>query len=150
MTISKKNILNDCLEILKDKISTLNHELEEIKESSENEDKNSSGDKFETGLAMLHQQKEKLMVQLVDLFEMQNTLEQIDLKKKSDTVILGSVIETSTAIFFLSVQLGKITVKNQTLFALSIKSPIGKALLNKKIGDKLLFNGNTIEINGIY
>lgn len=148
--ISKETLILHCQTILNEKISVLKNELENIKDSTENEDKNSSGDKFETGHAMLHQQKEKIMVQMVDFLEMKNTIDHIEATKISKQVEIGSLIKTTALDFFLSVHLGKIVIDNEIIFALSVKSPIGQQLMHKKVNDEFIFKNESHRILEIY
>lgn len=146
MIHSKDSIRNHCVNVIQEKIDLLNHELEEIRDSAENEDKNSSGDKFETGLAMLHQQKEKLMVQLSEFLEMKNTLDQIDVTKTHESVGLGSLVVSPDATFFFAVHLGKVMIENDSIFVISLQSPIAKMLLNKKQNETFVFKGKKTSI----
>ena len=49
-------------------------------------------------------------------------------------------IKTTKGTYFLAVSVGKITVEGEDYFVVSTKSPIGKQLLGKKIGEVIPFN----------
>ena len=109
------------------------------------ETKSSAGDKHETGRAMLQLEMEKAGQQLASVQQMQQTLARVAIAKSSTSVRLGTIIETSSIHYFLSVSAGKLT-HDKDYFAVSISSPIGKLLLGKKMGEQFTFNGSTIKI----
>ena len=49
----------------------------------------------------------------------------------------GSVVETSMGTFYLSVGLGNIQVDGKTIMAISTESPMAKAIMGKKAGDRI-------------
>ena len=72
-----------------------------------------------------------------------------DVSKISNIAHLGSVIETNSVIYYLSISAGQITVGNKIYFAISVSSPIGKLLLGKKMNDTFSFNGKAYQIQQI-
>jgi transcription elongation GreA/GreB family factor len=116
------------------------------KKALHSETKSSAGDKHETGRAMLQLEMEKASQQLAGIAIMKQTLAKVDVSKQSETVCLGSVVKTSIANYFIAVSAGQLNALNETYFAVSTASPIGKLLLGKKVSDKIVFNGKTIEI----
>jgi transcription elongation GreA/GreB family factor len=148
--VNKHDIITHCLNLISEKISVLRHELNDVHESQESEQKNSAGDKYETGTAMLHQQKEKLMVQLNDMLIAKNHLEQLKPNEIHHTVQNGSFVKTPKAQFFIAVHIGKIEINGLKLFAISLNSPVAKSLLGKSAGDEFDFNGNSTLITSIF
>ena len=74
---------------------------------------------------------------------------KIDISKKSEVAVLGSVIETTLANYFLSVSAGELKAMEKSYYAISTSSPIGKLMLGKKEGDELVWNGKKIQIQQI-
>ena len=115
----------------------------------QSETKSSAGDKHETGRAMLQLEIEKASQQFKAIRDMRTVLAKIDLAKESKTAHLGSVIETSSACFFLAISVGKTTAHGKDYFAVSVFSPIGKLLLGKQKGEEFIFNGVRTKIRNV-
>ena len=67
-----------------------------------------------------------------------------------DTVEHGAVVSTDKQNFLLSIGAGKFMVGNKVFFAISAQTPIYAALKGKKVGDTLVFNGQSQTIREIY
>ena len=67
-----------------------------------------------------------------------------------DTVEHGAVVITDRQNFLLSIGAGKFTVGNKVFFAISAQTPIYAALKGKKVGDTLVFNGQSQTIRDIF
>ena len=63
-----------------------------------------------------------------------------------DHIGFGSLVTTNEGVYYFSVSLGKVLLDGQLFFALSMASPIGKALAGRKAGDEVLFMGRKIRI----
>jgi hypothetical protein len=61
-------------------------------------------------------------------------------------VQLGSLVQTTTGVYFISIPWGKIEIDGKPIFVLSIGSPIGTLLQGKKSGESYLFQGKKLEI----
>lgn len=112
-------------------------------ESLLSEDKNSTGDKHETGRAMLHLEQEKLSGQMLEVENTRNALKKIDITAPGDQVGMGSLVRTGMAQYFLSISAGSYREGNDTVYCISGASPMAQLLLGKRIGDVLEFNGQT-------
>ena len=115
-------------------------ELEAIKESANAETKSSMGDKYETGREMMMQERNRLGSQLELAAEQLAAFNSIDPEKQYSEVKYGCVVLTESALFFLSAAIGKATVSNQLVFAISGEAPIAKAMLGRKANDSFTFN----------
>jgi hypothetical protein len=148
MTIKQK-VYSAALAILKDKMIFSQSLLNELAHGAENASKSSAGDKHETGRAMVQLEQEKIGNQLLELEAMYNELQKLEHQKTSSTISKGSLIETSSGLFYLSIGLGKVIIENETIFLLSPQSPFGKQLVGLKKDDVVLFNGKESKINRI-
>ena len=142
----KKQILTQIIEILDERIESIHQTIDSTKESRDNETKCSSGDKYETGRTMMNFELEKNRVLLNKTLSLKNELSQIDLHKKNEAVTLGCLVKVNNGSYFISVGIGKLEVANEIIFSISLASPIGKLLNNKKVGDKFKFQGKEITI----
>ena len=59
----------------------------------------------------------------------------------SESARNGSLVITDQGKFYLSISAGQLQLDNETIFAISAVSPIGKMLLGKQKGSSFDFNG---------
>ncbi len=149
--INIKEILVDkLLSILDKRIETANNDIKLAKESRDNETKSTAGDKYETGRSMVQFELEKNNVQLNKAIQLKNELAQIDLQKKFKSVEFGCLVFTNKGNYFISIGLGKIEISNESIYCISLASPIGKIFHHKKVNDQIVFQEKEIEIFEIF
>lgn len=137
----KEKIYQQYVLLVHDKISLLQKTLHDLTDSAANETKSTAGDKHETALAMLQIEQENSSRQLSEVLKQKAMLEKIDPSLHPEQVVSGSLVKTNKGYFFISLGLGKITVDEQLIIALSPESPLGKQLMHVKQGDSIDFNG---------
>ncbi len=142
----KSELHKKCLESVDTQISTIEKQLASLKEAMENETKSSVGDKYETGRAMIQNEKDQLMKQLSVSIQLRTKLQQINPSKSNDKVELGSLIISESGNYYISVGVGKIVIQNTTYFAISALSPIAKVLYNKRKEDCFEFRSKKFKI----
>ena len=142
----KNELLEACLLFVENRSLTVSAIIKSAQKALQSETKSSAGDKHETGRAMVQLEMEKASLQLTSINQMVETLDKIKFQSKSDIAKLGSLVLTSSGNYFLSISAGEININDKIFFAVSLSSPIGKVLLGLKLGDKILFNGNQIQI----
>ena len=145
----KEQLYQQCLEHVNERLQTIEQTIQSNQKALNSETKSSAGDKHETGRAMLQLEMEKAGQQLHSVQQMKETLTKIDISKNSEVAVLGSVIKTNLASYFLSVSAGQLQVDKNSFFAISTLSPIGKLMLGKKEGDELVWNGKRITIEKV-
>lgn len=126
--------------MLQSKVSGLQQQLNELKESTANETKSTAGDKYETARAMLQIEQDNIRRQLQEALEQQSLLSVIDISMLTGEVIPGSLIKTNKGYLFLSIALGKVMIDDVTVIALSPQSPLGKQLMGKREKDTATVN----------
>lgn len=67
-------------------------------------------------------------------------MQRIDPIKESATAILGSLVVTDKATYFLAISAGKIIIDTKEYYAISIDTPIGQQILGKQVGHHIPFN----------
>ena len=149
MLLSKEAIHQTCIDLVVEKIATLEQAIQDANEAANEDTKSSAGDKFETSREMMSLEINKNTAQLGLATEMLRHLRQIDPEATRNKVAFGSLVATNEGLYFFSVSLGKIKVEDKVCFALSLASPIGQALADKKAGDKVSFMNREVEILGI-
>ncbi len=95
-------------------------------------------------------EQEKLSHQLKELQEQKSELEKIDVSKPSAQIAKGTLIQSDKGFLFLSIGLGKITVDDKIVFAISPLSPLGLKLLSKKENDVVEMNGVKYKIEKLF
>lgn len=128
------------------RVSTLEKALDSSRAEMASESKSTAGDKHETGRAMAQLEQEKLGRQLLSARDLQQAAAQIKVDEELNEIQFGSLVKASTGLFFFSVGIGKLTVGNESVFCLTMTSPLGNALKGKKIGDIIQFNGRFIAV----
>jgi len=137
----KQALHQRCLTIAEERIVALQHIITETQLAANNETKSSSGDKHETGRAMAQLETEKLTAQLSELRNIKQSLTQINPAITGNKVVLGSLVYTNKGNFYISASIGKVVIENQTFFAISSASPMGKLLFTKKENESFSLNG---------
>jgi transcription elongation GreA/GreB family factor len=130
-----------CEDYILGRLQRIKINIEEINTSLNSETKSSAGDKHETGRAMLQLEREKLGRQLLEAEKTVQLLQKVNATKQADIAILGSVIETNTATYYIAISAGKFEFNGQDIYCISANTPIGKLLMSKSQGDIFAFNG---------
>lgn len=139
----KQELLQFCWDQVNAKSERLKQASDALQESLDSETKNSTGDKHETGRAMVQLEQEKLAQQHQELDRVKGILKKIDITKRSTTIGLGSTVSTSLANYFISVSCGTFTLEGKPFYCISMESPIAQLLVGKVSGESFVFNGAT-------
>ena len=142
----KTELLQTCKNIVENRFAKVKQTIADIEESLLEEDKNSSGDKHETGRAMLQIDRENAGKQLNEIEKLNQLLKRADLKSTADYVRLGSLVQTNHATFFMMLSIGAVVVNKENYLCVALNSPIGLQLSGKKKGDAFDFNGKEYKV----
>ncbi|MEO6327816.1 MAG: hypothetical protein ABIO55_02740 [Ginsengibacter sp.] len=148
MTLKQK-VYDHYMQVVNDKLCSLQKVLADLKESGSNETKSTAGDKHEIALAMLQIEQANVGVQLQDVMEKKTALGKINSTISSSKIINGSLVKTDKAYLFISIALGKSTIEGNPVIALSPQSPLGQKLLGLSFGDVADINNNKYVIETI-
>ena len=116
------------------------------KESRDSDTKSSAGDKFETGREMMQREMDKLSAQVDNTLNSIAKLDRIADLPASSIISEGSLVETDQETYYVSIGYGKL----DTVFAISIESPLGIELKGKRVGDRIEMRGRNITIKHTY
>nr|WP_299343088.1 3-oxoacyl-ACP synthase [Allomuricauda sp.] len=136
----KERLLEHCRNHIKTKEHSLQKTSNSLNESLNTETKSSAGDKHETGRAMVQLEQEKLARQMLELEQMKKTLQKAESIPSSTTAKLGSLVKTNVQHFFLAISAGVFQESRETVFCISVGSPIGQMLLGKEKKHSFRFN----------
>jgi transcription elongation GreA/GreB family factor len=146
-----KNALKKrCIEMIEQRISSCYQAMENAQATANEEEKSSAGDKYETGRAMSHLEKDMYARQLSANKKDMEGLLSVNCNQIYENIISGCFVKCTGVSFFIAAGLGKIVIEEQTVFLLSHQAPVTKMLYNKKAGDTILFNGRELEIEELY
>ena len=145
----RSGLIKACREYLQTRISVVQKTMDGLKEDLEGESKSSAGDKFETGREMINIEWNKLSIQLNEYDRLSQILNRIEEFKPNENVVLGSIVITDAANYFISIPAGEIESENEKFYAIGIQAPIAQVLLGKKVGDKIIFNSTEFTVKKI-
>lgn len=146
---TKKQLLELCKEQVHRRYSKIKQTITDIEESLMEESKNTSGNKHETGRAMLQIDRENAGKQLLEVEKLMAILPRIDILSQSDYVRLGSLVYTDKHVYFISISIGLVKIDAHEFLCVALNSPIGAQLIGKKIDDTFIFNDQTYTILSI-
>ncbi len=138
----KLEIWESVLKNITGKLELCRMEREAAQAAANQEGKSSAGDKYETGRAMSQRQVAELKSQ--EMFWQQMLDSCLGWKKKAPSaqVVEGSLVYWNGQWLLVGPGLGLCTsTSGKRFIAVSASAPVGKALMGKKAGDKIDFQG---------
>ncbi len=132
-----------CWDYVGEKAQRLKNSNADLQESLDSETKNSTGDKHETGRAMVQLEQEKLAQQFTELERTKSILQRVDVRKRSETIGLGSLVRTNAADYFIAISAGAFKQEGKPIYCISQEAPIAQLLMGKKKDETFVFNGNS-------
>jgi hypothetical protein len=136
--------------LITERIAMAKSAIANAQEAANSEDKSSAGDKYETGRAMGHLEKDMYARQQAENIKELDKLQKVNTDIIYTTAQTGAFVRCANYSFFIAAGLGKQLINNQTIFFLSPDAPLAKLLLHKKAGDHFLFNKMDTVILEIY
>lgn len=135
MSTLKQIIHRKCVEFVDQKIVMHQKAMNNAQDAANREQRSTAGDKYDTSRAMSQNERDMFARQLAESLQMKKILTTIDPSKVPKKVSGGSLVKTSMGNFYLSVSSGKIAHDGVTYFTISPLTPIGQAMLGKKVGE---------------
>ncbi|WP_156309169.1 3-oxoacyl-ACP synthase [Sphingobacterium endophyticum] len=148
MDWNKDEIVELCMEKCLSRMQDIKSAMDTAQDAIMNDTKSSMGDKYETSREMAQQEISRLQHQLSQAELDIEKLKTLNLKP-SQTVMVGSVVETSQFDYFIAISIGPLKINDRTIMVVSKESPIGNILMGKQTSNLINFNGKTLSINRI-
>ena len=145
MKSSKSQIQANLRSILENTLEEARREYILAKESRDSDTKSSAGDKFETGREMMQREMDKLSALVDNTLNAIAKLDRLADLPASAVISEGSLVETDQETYFISIGYGKL----DSIYAISIESPLGLELKGKSVGDRIEMRGRHITIKSI-
>lgn len=136
--------------LIAERIAMAKSATDNAQEAANGEGKSSAGDKYETGRAMGHLEKDMYARQQAENIKELSRLQQVNTDIIYTTAQTGAFVRCQEQSFFIAAGLGKQRIDDQTIFFLSPYTPLANLLLHKKAGDRFLFNKKETLILEIY
>ena len=146
----KTRLKRRALDGIGERITVAREAIDQSQQAANQEEKSSAGDKYETGRAMGHLQKDMYARQLAESIKELAALHAVNTDTLYPTAGAGAFILADGIAFFIAAGLGRQQAEGQTIFFLSPQAPLAKTLQNKKPGDTLTFNGSLVTILEIF
>ncbi|MDK2978571.1 MAG: hypothetical protein PWP52_1285 [Bacteroidales bacterium] len=144
----KKNIIKSCIELLEKNIKTSKDRIQEIIQTAN--DYEGDHDMFDPFKEDMMKKKDLQVKQMEKFLEDLKLVKMVDPERISDKVEFGAVIITDKQKMFVSAALGKITVDNESVYAISTQVPVYNAMKGLKIGDTFTINNNSFTIKDVF
>ncbi|SDH59983.1 hypothetical protein [Winogradskyella thalassocola] len=144
----KTQLLELCTNYADKRVLGYKNEIELIKESIENNDK-VSNEEDDSGNSKLLDDLEKNMNYLNDANKMREQLKLVRPNLVSDNAVLGSLVKTDSMTFYIALSLGKVEVEGSEYYIISLASPLGQLLKNRKKEDQFKFNDKSYVIKDV-
>ena len=146
----KEKLYAHCQQYIDQRIATARQAIDAAQAGANEETKSSSGDKYETGRAMMQLEIEKNSVQLAEAMKLKRVLDQIKMEKNSVQIQPGSLVVTNQGNFFIAISVGQIVIEGETYLAISAGSPIGAKFMKLTVGATFAFAGKTYVIEEVW
>lgn len=146
----KKRLLLHCRAIIQSRIDTALQSMQNAQDAANSEEKSSAGDKYETGRAMNHLEKDMHARQLVANQQELAGLTKVDGNSTYTAIATGSIVVCDDAIFFIAAGIGKVFFEKGLVYALSPSAPLAQSLMNKVAGNSFIFNKKVIVIKDVF
>ena len=115
------------------------------KESRDSDTKSSAGDKFETGREMMQREMDKLSALVDNTLNSIAKLDRLTDSSAAAVISEGSLVVTDQETYYISIGYGKL----DSVYAISIESPLGVELKGKRVGECIEMRGRKITIKSI-
>ncbi|HEV2483754.1 MAG TPA: hypothetical protein VGS79_29010 [Puia sp.] len=138
------------LDLIGQRITAAGEAMTQAQEAANNEEKSSAGDKYETGRAMGHLQKDMHARALAEAVKELAALSAVPIEPLCNAARPGAYVQADGIAFFISAGLGRQTIDGQTVVFLSPQAPLAAILQDKKAGDQVLFNKTMVTIREVF
>jgi hypothetical protein len=146
----KNKLKQFALAIIGQRIAAAKGMIDQAQQAANQEEKSSAGDKYETGRAMGHLQKDMFTRQLAEHAKELATLHSVNVDTLYPIATAGAFIGCPGMAFFIAAGLGKQIIEGQTIYFLSPQAPLASQLTGKKAGEIIHFNSLELSVLEVY
>jgi len=146
----KEKLYKHCTDYVNFHFETNRNAIEQVQDAALSETKTVASEEPETGKERMQREMETLGRRLDEVGEQQKKLQSLPYQKSFTTVEPGALVETSIGMFYISLSADELEIDGVEYCPVSLESPIGQAIINKKAGESAMFRGTTIKIRSVY
>jgi hypothetical protein len=146
----KQRLKRWALDTIGQRITASREAIDQAQQAANQEEKSSAGDKYETGRAMGHLQKDMHARQLAESMKELAALHSVQTDVLYSAAGAGAFVQAEGIAFFIAAGLGRQQHEGQAILFLSPQAPLAKVLQNKKQGDTIPFQGANVLILEIF
>jgi hypothetical protein len=147
--MNKQRLKEILIEECQSRLNELQKLIDDLSSSLKGETKSTSGDKHETGRAMVHLEMEKLQTQHVHWEKYSSMVHSLS-TEKHEQIASGSLIKLPTGYFYLSVGIGKLTINETNVYCIAMNAPLAQQLIGKKDKECIIFQGKEMTITELH
>ncbi len=148
--IFKNKLKQFCKLQIEHRIHAAKLAIENAREITNQEEKSTVGDKYETARAMGQLEQDMHARQLAENLKELSLLQSVDVNIIYSEVSIGAFIKSANISFFIIAGMGKQMVDDKTILFLSPNAPLAKLLLHKKPTDNFVFNAANMVIEDVF
>jgi len=142
----KEQLYRHCHAYVERHIETNQKAIAQAQEAARSETKTVASEEPETGKERMQREIESYGRRLEESLAEKSVLDNLDFKKKHSKITAGALVETSLGCFYISLSADEIEIGGEEYCPISLASPIGQALKDKKIGETASFRGRDLAI----
>lgn len=147
----KIRLKQEALDLIGQRITAARQAIDQAQQAANQEEKSSAGDKYETGRAMGHLQKDMHARQLAENLKELSTLHAVPAEILYTTATPGAIVQAGELTFFISAGLGRqVSAGGRNIVYLSPQAPLARSLQNKSAGEHFPFNGKMTLITDLF
>ena len=146
----KEKLRSQCIALIEERMQLAAEAMQQAQDAANAEEKSSAGDKYETGRAMNHIQKDLHARQLAENRKELEALLAIDCSQVRTTAGAGAIVIAGDVRFFIAAGLGAISFEDEKILAISPNAPLARLLYNKKVMDTILFKQQERQITEVF
>lgn len=147
MIAIKQQLFQYCRRYVAERSERIRRQLADLRESLDSETKNSSGDKHETGRAMIQLEQERLARALMEARRLEQDAERLPKPgPASGPLAPGSLVRCGGQWYYIGIGAGSVEVDGTRYFCISPASPAGKQFLGKLPGDEVVLPSGTFRV----
>lgn len=145
-----EKLRSQCIALIEERMQLAAEAMQQAQDAANAEEKSSAGDKYETGRAMNHIQKDLHARQLAENRKELEALLAIDCSQVRTTAGAGAIVIAGDVRFFIAAGLGAISFEDEKILAISPNAPLARLLYNKKVMDTILFKQQERQITEVF
>jgi len=150
LSLDKAAILGSFHAALEAVVAECDRELAHLDEAAAGETKSSAGDKYETAREMISQARRMQLERCDKAARGLEWLSQLEPTRVYEAAAAGCLIETDKIAYLLGILTESVTVESVVVQGLTLASPLGQALKGARVGNRVAWRGEVLEIRGLW